>query len=579
MQMQRSTRVSQTVKPLSSRTKHLRKVHSTSQDERRPSDSLFESITQRQNERPATDFHFDPLERHQDVRLLVESQFDPLDQYQDDRESDSDEVVPLVPMAQKRRISEENDPSSSRPRKKSSNSSPPTSEFRPTSWPSNNTLSQLPPPLPASSRNRSISPPLSPAPHSQVASQRPVDSYHQSPTDDGDNAQNSRLEDMVSNAQNDVIRAGQLKTMSKRKSPASSLKLSRLTDLCFDASIVQVVEEALSSGVERYQEPAAVAGYLGTFAGSCAKWPDISAGLVHWWKVQGQNNIVPKFDRRSFPRSLKQFPYALGIIHTGGAIKTACIPARKDKSQFISSMVRRILILLVRIASTVGGGMDISVKFFEDYQNTITGLIKEMRPSEASDVFLRICNFFSSKAETLENALYPLIDLICKLIATALRRPYTSSILERVHVEAFDLIYEYELPAECNTTRAHSILSRLIVAATRQHRDEHLVWEALVNKYNKMGSRNHSKGVLKGLKEDWVVTWNAVKVFHEAAPFILAGYFGQWDGSAPEVQNGIFGNIEALFPIPGAGATAVRALLREFPMEPISTTSWRPLEI
>ncbi|KAI9092195.1 hypothetical protein DFS34DRAFT_634029 [Phlyctochytrium arcticum] len=366
-----------------------------------------------------------------------------------------------------------------------------------------------------------------------------------------------------------------MKTLSKRA--AESVKMSKLADLSLDTAITDAADQIIRDGIGLYSDEASIVGFLEKSDAALKAWPDILAGSAQLWKIKWNNG---KFQREQYPTSLKNLIFGLATIHVGGCIKQACFPARKDKALLSSMMVKALTHLIIRIAPATEGGVVAVVDYMVKLRDLIGGLVKVLSPSQPAGEFVRILDFYyNSESSTVDNGIYSLVMILCTFISAATGQQRFEGDLERIHAQIFDLIYDFDVPSsECSSTRAHSLLSRLIIASTRNHHSENVVQQRLITRYQETGSRNANKKILRPLVDNWQQTWDGVRAFHTAAPYLLAGVFGQWNHSSPGVRNGVFGDIETLFPIPPRGAQHIRSLMVAYPSEPFPLASWPPVE-
>ncbi|KAI9097118.1 hypothetical protein DFS34DRAFT_622570 [Phlyctochytrium arcticum] len=358
-----------------------------------------------------------------------------------------------------------------------------------------------------------------------------------------------------------------MKTRSKRA--AESVKITKLADLSLDTAITDAANQIIRDGIGLYSDEASIVGFLEKSDAPLKAWPDILAGSAQLWKIKWNNG---KFQCEQYPTSLKNLIFGLATIHVGGCIKQACFPARKDKALLSSMMVKALTHLIIRIAPATEGGMVAVVDYMVKLRDLIGGLVKVLSPSQPAGEFVRILDFYyNSESSTVDNGIYSLAMKLCTCISAPTGQQRFQGDLERIHAQIFNLIYDFDVPA-------HSLLLRLIIASTRNHHSENFIQQRLITRYQETGSRNANKKILRPLVDNWQQTWDGVRAFHTAAPYLLAGVFGQWNHSSPGVRNGVFGDIEMLFPIPPRGAQHIRSLMVAYPSEPFPLAAWTPVE-
>ncbi|KAI9103935.1 hypothetical protein DFS34DRAFT_606353 [Phlyctochytrium arcticum] len=379
-----------------------------------------------------------------------------------------------------------------------------------------------------------------------------------------------------------------MKRLSKRA--AALVKISKLADLSLDTAITNAADQIIRHGIGLYSDEASIVGFLEKSDAALKAWPDILAGSAQLWKIKWNNG---KFQREQYPTSLKNLIFGLATIHIGGCIKQACFPARKDKALLSSMMVKTLTLLVIQIAPPTEGGVVAVVDYMVKLRDLI-GVYNILSPSQPAGEFVRILDFYcNSESSTVDNGIYSLVMILCTFISAATGQQRFEGDLERIHAQIFDLIYDFDVPSsECSSTGVHSLLSRLIIASTRNHHSENVVQQRLITRYQETGSRNANKKILRPLVDNWQQTWDGVRAFHTAAPYLLAGVFafhtaapyllagvfGQWNHSSRGVRNGVFGNIETLLPIPPRGAQHIRSLMVAYPSEPFPLASWTPVD-
>ncbi|KAI9087777.1 hypothetical protein DFS34DRAFT_638407 [Phlyctochytrium arcticum] len=349
-----------------------------------------------------------------------------------------------------------------------------------------------------------------------------------------------RLSQMLEKTQSNLSRVGQLPSLKKRDTKSKNPKLTKLSDLSLDNATTSQVDSRRRD-LLIYNQVGAVTAMLQSQGTTFSDWPGVVGGVVQLWNVLWRNddqNI--EYDRTKYPSSLKHFFFPLAIVQTGAGLKNSCYLPKKDKSKQISQMVQRLVWLLIRI-TTVVDGFALVVQFFgtRDVQDLIPGLVAIMNPSKPEELFVLICNFFFFQGGLNDTSVYPLIVILCRLIAQETNPDLLMddlSLTNHGFSLLFDVAFEFDYPTDCGLSPAHSLLARLMVAVASELSTERIVRSRLRSKFQAAKPSDPTKEMLEVLLNNWPAAWTRLQAFYAAAPFIAAGLFGQWNSESRECK-------------------------------------------